>query len=305
MKLFGLEVILHGIIVVTPGAGLLAYYWRSGRVEVGVVALAVLMLFLIVVSFADRPNMMIVGLVAAPISLALSARREDRPPAWLLMRAMLIALPIMSLFFGEDSLWLKYSTLIPGGVAIRAIGRVVLILLVPAALGLACLVQYLDQRRLGIVGWVVALVCLAEQAVTTDTFDAAANRAAIASLANQVDQARVAFYYHPQESLPFPRPHLDAMWASLETRVPTVNGYSGHAPHSWHGFYKIDADPEVGVEATLAEWERSQGLLPNHIQRINSVSPGLSQSETQKAHPGDVSSTAVSTEQSKGRNAGR
>ena len=37
--------------------------------------------------------------------------------------------------------------MIPGAVAIRAIGRVVLILLVPAALGLACLVEFLDQRR--------------------------------------------------------------------------------------------------------------------------------------------------------------
>jgi hypothetical protein len=75
------------------------------------------------------------GLAAAPISLALTAPRQYRPPAWLLLRAMLIALPIVSFLYGEDSLWLRYSTMIPGAVAIRAIGRVILILLVPMALG--------------------------------------------------------------------------------------------------------------------------------------------------------------------------
>ena len=81
------------------------------------------------------------------------------------------------------------------------------------------------------------MVCLAEQGVTTETFDAAANRATIESLASQIDRGRVAFYYHPVDDPPFSRHHLDAMWASLATGVPTVNGYSGHAPRSWHLFF--------------------------------------------------------------------
>ena len=73
------------------------------------------------------------------------------------MRAMLIALPFLTLFYDRDSLWLTYSGMIPGAVAIRAIGRVVLILLVPAALGLACLVEYLDRRRWAVASWIVVL----------------------------------------------------------------------------------------------------------------------------------------------------
>ena len=92
--------------------------------------------------------MLIGALSAVPISLALSASRRYRPPGWLLLDAMLIALPVMVLFYQQDSLWFAYSGMIPGAVAIRAIGRVVLILLVPAALGLACLVEFLDQKRL-------------------------------------------------------------------------------------------------------------------------------------------------------------
>jgi hypothetical protein len=288
-KLFGLEVIQHGVILVAPPAGLLAYCWRSRRPEVGLGALAILMLFLIVISYFDRPGLVIGGLAAAPISLALTAQQRYRPPAWLLVRALVIALPILAIFYGRDSLWLTYSGMIPGAVAIRAVGRVVLILLVPAALGLACLVQNLDQRRLTIASWIVVLVCLAEQAVTTDTFDAAANRASIESLASRVDQGRVAFYYHPDDDLPFHRHHLDAMWASLLTRVPTVNGYSGHTPHSWHGFFTIDIDPEVDVEDTLANWEQSQGLLPNRVQWIGTDPAGTNQCETRRASPGDLS----------------
>jgi hypothetical protein len=289
LKLFGLEVIPYGVMLVVPAAGLLAYYWRPRRWEVGLGALAFLILFLIVITFLDQPVVLIVGLMAAPISLALTAPHRYRPPAWLLSRAMLIALPFLALFYAEDSLWLAYSGMLPGAVAIRAIGRVVLILLVPAALGLAFLVQYLDQRRLAFASWIVALVCLAEQAVTTDTFDAAANRASIASLASRIDQGRVAFYYHPIEDLPYPRSHLDAMWASLATRVPTVNGYSGHTPHAWHGFFKIDTDPDVDVEDTLADWERSEGLLPNHVQWIGADDPGATKSETRQAPSGDLS----------------
>jgi hypothetical protein len=205
------------------------------------------------------------------------------------LRAMLVALPILVIFFDKDSLWLSYSGIIPGAVAIRAIGRVVLLLLVPAALGLACLVQFLDQRRLAIASWIIALVCLAEQTVTTDTFDAAANRQSIQSLASQVDQSRVAFFYHPNDHLEYVRNCLDAMWATLDTGVPTVNGFSGHVPSPWWGLFTTEVDPEKSVEPALADWEKSQGLLPNHVQWIAADPAGTSRSETGQAPSADVS----------------
>ncbi|HEX3450578.1 MAG TPA: hypothetical protein VHS97_20150, partial [Isosphaeraceae bacterium] len=66
-------------------------------------------------------------------------------------------------------------------------------------------------------------------------------------------------------------------------------GYSGHTPHSWHGFFTIDTDPEVDVEDTLADWEQSQGLLPNHVQWIGADPARTSQCETRRASPGDLS----------------
>ena len=161
----------------------------------------------------------------------------------------------------------------------------VLLLLVPAALGLACLVEFLEQRRSVIAAWTVALVCLAEQGMTTETFDAKANRASIDSLASRIDRGRVAFYYHPVANPRFHRDHLDAMWASLASGVPTINGYSGHAPLSWHRFFRADFDPDADVGLILAEWEQSHRLPPSLVQWIGADRPGNSQSETRQAAP--------------------
>ena len=42
--------------------------------------------------------------------------------------------------------------------------------------------------------------------------------------------------------------HLDAMWASLATGVPTINGYSGHAPVPGNGFFRPTSIPKTGHE---------------------------------------------------------
>jgi hypothetical protein len=273
LKLFDPGAILVGLMSVTPAVALVAYYRWPRHWDVVISYLAFLMLFLILTTYVDRPGLLLAAMAAAPIALAASAPDRFRPPAWLLVKAMMIALPFLALLYNRDSLWLSYSGMIPGAVAIRAFGRVVLILLIPMALGLACFVEFLEKRRLAIASWIVALVCLAEQGTTTEAFDAAANRATIEALASRIDRSRVAFYYHPVERRPFDITHLDAMWASLSTRVPTVNGYSGHSPHCWNLFFNADVDPEADVAAALADWEQSQRLLPNHVQWIGAIPP--------------------------------
>ena len=219
-----------------------------------------MLLFLAIVTYPGRPGLLFAGLAAAPLALAATSIKGYRPPAEVLFKAMAIALPFAVLFYHRDSLWLASYSFIPGAIAIRAIGRIVLIMLLPAGLGLACLVEFFDRRRLAIAAWSIAFVCLAEQGVTTNTFDAAENRASIENLASRIDRTRIAFYYHPLANAPYHRAHLDAMWASLETGVPTVNGYSGHNPRSWSGFAAADTEPKADVQETLAAWEELGGL---------------------------------------------
>jgi hypothetical protein len=269
LSAFGLPVIVHGLIIIAPVAGLLAYYYRWNWRDVGLGALAALVAFSLVITLLDRPGMLVSVLAVTPASLAVSAPRRFRPPAWLMRQGLLIALPLLTLFLHCDSLWLGYYRLIPGAIAIRAVGRVVLIMLIPMALGLTCLVWLLERKRWALAGGIVALACLAEQAVTTDTFDAAANRATVAGIARRVDRGKVAFYYRPcDDPSGYPYDHLDAMWASLESGVPTINGYSGYAPREWEGFFLAEYKPEIEVEDILADWERTQGLPPDRVQFI-------------------------------------
>lgn len=119
---------------------------------------------------------------------------------------------------------------LPGASSIRTPSRVGELLLFPLSVGLAFFAQLAPWRWLAPALVVVFL----EQGVTTGSYDAAENRRTIESLARRVPADCEAFAY----LVPVPRKqseyyHLDAMWAALETGVPTVNGYSSHAPPGW------------------------------------------------------------------------
>lgn len=141
-------------------------------------------------------------------------------------------------------------------------------LLIPAALGLAGLVQFLEQKNWRLAAWILVFVCLLEQGITTPSFDAAENRERIASIARQVDPRKEAFYYRPGPNPPRFIYHIDAMWASLATGVPTINGYSGYNPPGWDGFFAVDGVGTLDPRNILAEWERNNGLAPDRIQSI-------------------------------------
>ena len=278
-KIFHLETILHGSVIVALISVLPFYYGRTMRRELGVGYLALLVALLMLITFLDQPQYLAWTLAATAIPLAVNSPRQYRPAAWLLWKALVVALAAVLIFYTRDSLWLAYSKIIPGAVAIRAVGRVVLVILVPAALGLAALVEFLDRRRWALLSWLVILVCLAEQGVTIPSFDAAANRATINNLASRIDRTRIAFYYHPDDGQAFHLHHLDAMWASLAAGVPTINGYTGHAPRAWEDFFKAYFDKKMDIKAILAEWERKHALPPEQVQWIgaNGPTPGLSE----------------------------
>jgi hypothetical protein len=278
-KIFHLETTLHGIVIVALISALPFYYGRTVRQELGAGFLALLVAVLMLITFLDQPKFLVWTLAATVIPLAVSAPRQYRPAAWLLWKALVVALAAVLIFYTRDSLWLAYSKIIPGAVAIRAVGRVVLVILVPAALGLAALVEFLDRRRWALLSWLVILICLAEQGVKIPSFDAAANRATINNLASRIDRTRTAFYYHPDDGQAFYLHHLDAMWASLAAGVPTINGYSGHAPRAWEDFFKAYFDKKMDIKAILAEWERIHSLPPEQVQWIGANDPAPSLSE--------------------------
>jgi hypothetical protein len=185
-----------------------------------------------------------------------------------MVRVLLISVVFVVVFDHQDSLWMAVRESIPGGNAVRAIGRVVLILLVPLGLGLAALVQYLMRNGHALLGWTVAVLCIAEQGVTTDSYDVATNTQRITTLAQKINLDQEVFFYHPDQKQSFFHYQLDAMWASLLSGVPTINGYSGYYPRGWEGFFLVDTHPEIELPDVLLAWERRHGLTHSRVQWI-------------------------------------
>lgn len=190
--------------------------------------------------------------------------REDERVRWLAGVALVLVLLAMS--YGELTPWWLIYKFFPAGGAIRAVSRAALMLLIPAGLGVALFVG--GPRRLR---WApIALAALglgiaAEQLCTTESYDADRVRAEVNRLASQVaDGACNVFFYSPLEGPTRSETYkhqLDAAWAALRSGVPTINGYSGNAPHGWSGLWPIDsreAEARRSLQLAFEEWIRSQ-----------------------------------------------
>jgi len=279
LKLFALEVIAMIALPVSAAAGLVALLLPMRRRTIALVAAGATVAALALVTFADDLPVLIGGLLGGLGGLAASAPRKLRLPPLVLLRVLALSLAVLVLVYNVESLWLGYSLKLPVGLAIRAVGRIVLILMIPAAVGLAVLVDRLSRRRSAALAWAVALTCLAEQTVTTPSFDAAANRATIAGVADRLKPGVATFYYKPAGGESFIDYGLDAMWASLAAGVPTINGYTGYFPQAWSRFLIADSKGGDPLNVLLDRWETGQGLRAQDVQRIGADGPTEDASE--------------------------
>lgn len=162
--------------------------------------------------------------------------RRRRDTAFLLVGACTLTLfAITFLAFGHLTLWRVVHAVVPGARAMRAVGRVGLVILFPISAGVAALLDEMERRH----RWAVAVPFLAaavllEQGTTPPSFDKETIRADVAWLAQRVPSGCRTFLFTPvQGALPWYKYELDAMWAADALHVPTIDGYSGHWP-PWH-----------------------------------------------------------------------
>jgi len=150
-----------------------------------------------------------------------------------------------------------------------------LILLLPISAGAACLIDRSGWKKPVLIG--VTLLSMLEQGRTTPTLDRFELRHATAALTRQIDPKAEAFFLSDSGPSPSPalidrlplRVHLDAMMASLESGVPTINGYSGGTPPGWRFEGLSLAPPDSPhVEAQLDAWCREKGLDRRRVQWI-------------------------------------
>lgn len=137
----------------------------------------------------------------------------------------------------EIVLWKYVYQLVPGAGAIRAPGRIVLLLLVVYGIGIAGLIEYGRQRNSSsFLMLLFAFIMVAEQSRFMPSYRVKHDRITVNRLARAIKKRKHCdAFFLLQEKARFPseKYHLDAMWAGLRADVPTLNGYSGNSPNDW------------------------------------------------------------------------
>jgi hypothetical protein len=191
--------------------------------------------------------------------------RSRRKPLFALVGLCAASLMVLTTTHGPYSPWQVVMAVVPGAAGIRAVARVGLLLLVPAALGVASLVQTRARWwALPLAAW-----CLLEQGQRVpDCYDKDNQRSESARVVQAVPRSCQAFFWAPRESPPYEeKTQLNAMWAALELGVPTVNGYSSNFPRGW-GLMQhtvVTGDDEARLRTALRAWTDSRGLDPGVV----------------------------------------
>jgi hypothetical protein len=176
---------------------------------------------------------------------------------------------------GDWSLWQWAREILPGAAALRAVARVGMMGLVPAAIGIAIFSDRLAERR---GRWLVALLALlvaAEQLHRPWTYDKAAVERRIEATAALVPADADGFLLVTSGETVDPHVHDVAAWTALAAGVPTVNGRSGNRPQEWRlGRVAIRSQEDRRrIERALGSWVEDHGLDGEGIAWIE-VEPG-------------------------------
>ncbi len=168
------------------------------------------------------------------------ARAKPEPPDaalatnwWLFAFAGIWLITALVTFWLDGSLWMHVYRFIPGGGAIRAVSRMVLFQLLPLGVAVAWVTDWLEKR----VGWgaavaIAALVVLENSGSANYAFSVNDHVARVNRVHAELATKQCATFFISGDEEPY-KLHLDAMWASLAAKIPTLNGYSGNAPPKW------------------------------------------------------------------------
>ncbi len=190
--------------------------------------------------------------------------------------AFLIAATAFVLFVSfpfDLRLWNVAYHVLPGIKAMRAIARIGLLGLIPAAIALAAFVHAgMAKRSTRFVVIFLALLCCLEQLGTAPGFDKFHVYARSRALARRVDPQADAFLYAPTAAPEdWTMQQLDAMWAQQISGVRTVNVYSGSLPPGYpfrDGWRKGQPADLPGVQQALRDWLKADPLDQPRIQLI-------------------------------------
>ncbi len=216
----------------------------------------------------QRLGLGLITSIAAVTGLYIDRRRTSTK---IIVLVTVTVILLVTLWPGEFTLWRYIFDYVPGASAIRAVSRIGLFLLIPASLGVAALLDLLTRSRkltAILIAAVLSVWMVGEQIVPIAAWDKQTYRQQIDMVVSEVNSDCKAFFYTPTiDTLDYPwfKYQLDAMWASLELRIPTVNGYSGNQPPGITFREEIfirDESDKIRLEKNLKDWLYKMGDVP-------------------------------------------
>ena len=176
-------------------------------------------------------------------------RRVDRPHSdhGLAMIGVLLVLVAVTLFWSGFSLYYFVWKFVPGAGGIRAVSRIILVLLYPAAAIFGLAITHVLNQRLRTEGhwktWALSLgilaLLVADQAAAVLSLSKRESKRRIARMEAQMLHARgnwsdrKVFWVNQKNADPFWANQIDVMLAGQALGGNVVNGYSGLVPKGY------------------------------------------------------------------------
>jgi len=137
--------------------------------------------------------------------------------------------------------WYYIHEYFPAASALRAVGRINLLMLLSLGVVVAFLVNLIWQKR-GVLPKVLSVtlgiaIMLEHMTLDSGSYSIDAHERRLRGVTSLLVEARLKkscdlFYLRPKGNLVLT--HLDGMFVSLKTKTPTLNGYSGGIPKNWN-----------------------------------------------------------------------
>jgi hypothetical protein len=176
---------------------------------------------------------LVIACMAMMLVVLLRAPRQIAAHWWHCVLVAIWLTTVATTLFVDGSLWGTLHRVIPGAGGIRAVSRIVMLQLLPLGAAAAWAVTGLE-RRLGFVvaALFAALVVLENSGTAGYHFSARDHAARIERIKRELTSTHCDTFFLTGSDEPY-KVQLDAMWASLLSKVPTINGYSGNTPRRW------------------------------------------------------------------------
>ncbi|MDH5654755.1 MAG: hypothetical protein OEZ34_02530, partial [Spirochaetia bacterium] len=180
----------------------------------------------------------------------------------LILSILVVSVFFSFLRFGDFSLWYFVYHTLPGADAIRAVSRIIAVLIFPSAILTAALVDRIRAiPAAGIyLSWLLSFMVVIENSHFYNyTYSKNDHRFLVAEIENRLTNSGCSVFHYRNPKYVSLFSDVDAMWASLRTGIPTVNGYSGGIPPGW----KLN-DRSIVEKKDIKEWlAKNQVVVPD------------------------------------------